>query len=326
MKFRSLPAPLLSLTLGSALLAPSAPSADGVRERAAFWVDLVTAQPLRSADDLWQDLATVDIVFVGETHRLARHHALQQEIVSRLLATGRPLVLGLEQIETRNQPELDQLNRGEIDFVQFAERIRWKDQWDNYQDYRDTIQTALRGGGWIVGLNAPREVIRQVGKAGIEGLTPEQRATLPSRLHTDDPTYEKLMNLLLSVHSAFDPRFLRRVFEAQVARDDTMADALLKGLRSRQPAGGKKPLAVTITGAGHIQYGLGTPDRVQWREPGLEARILLLSESGDLTLSPAEKSMRRDVDFHHRDFLFTRRPVGDYVHVTEWNPATTENQ
>lgn len=325
MKFPSRPPRLsLLLTLAALALTASAPCAE--RERAAFWIDLVTAQPLRSEDELWQDLATVDVVFIGETHRLARHHALQKEIVSRLLASGRPLVLGLEQIEARNQPELDRLNRGEVDFNQFAELIQWKNQWDNFADYRETIEAALRGGGWVVGLNAPREVIRQVGKAGIEGLTPEQRATLPPRLHMDDPTYEKLMNLLLSVHAAFDPRFLRRVFEAQVARDETMAESLLSGLSRQRPAGSKKPIAVTITGAGHVQYGLGTPDRVRWRDSRLEARILLLSESGDSSLSPAEKSMSREVEFRHRDFQFTRRPAGDYLHVKEWNPATAKSQ
>lgn len=310
--------PVLALALAPH---PAATPAPAPPERPAFWMDLLTAEPLESEEDLWNDLATVDIVFTGETHRLERHHLLQKEIVTRLLATGRPLLLGLEQVEARHQPELDRLNRGEIDFNTFAEQIRWKEQWPGYPDYRDTILTAIQGGARVVGLNAPREIIRQVGQTGLDGLLPEQRKTLPGRIHTDDPPYERLMNLLLSVHSTFDPQFLRHVFEAQVARDDTMAHSLVQALTSTQPREGKRPMAIAITGAGHVQFGLGTPDRVLWRAPELQTRILLLSESGDLVLTPMEKAMRREIQIRHGDLLFIRRPVGDYAHVKAWNPA-----
>lgn len=288
-------------------------------KRAAFWLDLLTAEPAQE-DDLWEDLAAVDVVFVGETHRLKRHHQLQREILARLLASGRPLVLGLEQIERRNQPELDRLNRGEIDFNTFAERIRWGEQWQNYEDYRELILSAIGGGARVVGLNAPREVIRQVGRLGVAALPDGERASLPEVLHLDDPLYERLMNQLLQVHAAFDPKFLRNVFEAQAARDETMAEALGAALANRKSAEGKPPLAVAITGSGHIRYGLGTPDRFLWRNPGLLARIVLLSESGDLVLTPTEQAMSREIEIRHRDLMYIRRPVGDYLHVQESKP------
>ena len=311
--------PRLTL-LFTALFCFCAPFSGSASEpRAAFWVDLLSGQPVGDEKDLWEDLATVDVVFIGETHRLERHHALQREIVSHLLASGRPVLLGLEQIEARNQLQLDLLNRGEIDFATFAERIHWKEQWQNFEDYREVILTALRGGGRVVGLNAPREIIRQVGKSGLDSLSAEQRSALPAVLHTDDPTYEKLMNQLLSVHSMFDPKFLRHVFEAQVSRDDTMASTLVDALAAWKPANDKPPLAVVITGSGHVQFGLGVPDRVGWKNSKILARILLLSESGDTVLTNAEKAMSREIQIRHGDLSFIRRSIADYLHVKEWN-------
>jgi len=315
---------LSSAALGLLLAAAPSPAQDAPPpdppERAAFWIDLLRAEPLETEEELWEDLARVDVIFIGETHRLDRHHALQEKIVSELLKRGRPLVLGLEQIEGRDQPELDRLVRGEIDVETFAERIDWEDQWRNYRDYVPVIRTAIEGGARVVGLNAPRQIIRKVGREGITGLSPEERARLPERIHTDDPTYERLLNLLLSVHSSFDPEFLRHVFEAQVARDDAMASHLVAALSAAKTQAEKRPLGIVIAGSGHVQFGLGTPDRVRWRKPGWKARILLLSESGDLVLTPMEKAMRRAIEFHHRDLRFIRRSAGDYLHVKEWNP------
>jgi uncharacterized iron-regulated protein len=313
------------------VLAVSAALGSGARlraedsDRAEFWLDLLTAEPVETEEELWEDLASADVVFVGETHRLARHHRLQVRIAERLLATGRPFVLGLEQLEKRDQAHVDRFNAGELTFEGLAEAIRWKEQWDNYEDYRALVETVREGKGRIVGLNAPREVVRETGKIGIDALAPEQRALLPEKIHADDPPYERLLNHLLSVHSTFDPKFLRHVFEAQVVRDEHMADTLVSAvaaLRKQLPE--QRPLALAVTGSGHIQFGLGTPDRVSRRAPDLEPRIVLLSESGDLVLTPMEEAMRRAVRIHHRDLRFLGRPAGDYLHVRERAPAAPE--
>ena len=82
-------------------------------------------------------------------------------------------------------------------------------------------------------------------------------------------------------------------------------------------AGERRPLAVVIRGAGHCQFGLGTPDRVKRRLPDAESRIVLMSESGDLELTEEEEKMRRDLEITHRQLEFIERPVADYLHVVE---------
>ncbi len=290
--------------------------------RAEFWVDLLMAEPLEDENDMWADLQAADVVFLGETHRLDRHHRMQVEVLRKILEAGRPVILGLEQIEARDQAEVERFNSGEIDFEQLAEAIEWKKQWRNYADYRELVETAQKAGARVVGLNAPREIVREVSKVGVDALKPAARAQLSEKIHTDDPTYERLMNLALSVHASFDPSFLRNVFEAQVARDDHMAESIVHAMSEVE--GEKKPIGVVVAGSGHIQFGLGTPDRVRFRLPKVNERIVLMSESGDLELTPMEKEMRRAVEIHHRDVHFIRRPAGDYLYVKEWNPESED--
>ncbi|MEM1295441.1 MAG: ChaN family lipoprotein [Verrucomicrobiota bacterium] len=289
-------------------------------ERSAFWIDLLSAEPVEDLEDMWKDLRESDVVFIGETHRLRRHHRMQVEILLQLVKGDRPIALGLEQIEDRNQPDIDQYNRGELDFEELAEAINWKRQWGNYLDYRELVEAAKENGVPVFGLNAPREVVRQVSQIGIKELDPSVRALLAEEIQTEDPIYERLMNHALSVHSTFDPSFLRNVFEAQVSRDDQMAESIVRAMATLEGEG--KPLGVVVAGSGHIQFGLGTPDRVRSRVPNLRDRIVLMTESGDLVLTPMEEAMRRAVEITHEDIHFIRRPAGDYLYAKERKPKT----
>jgi uncharacterized iron-regulated protein len=266
-----------------------------------------------------EDLTEVDVVFLGETHRLARHHRLQVQIVEALAATGRPLLVGLEQIESRNQEEVDRYNRGEIDFEELAAAIAWEKQWRGYENYRALVEGTREAGGRVIGLNGPLEVIRAVGRGGIEGLSKEERAGLPEEIFLDDPLYEQLMAQLLMIHMSVDEDTLRQIFEAQASRDASMAAALVGAMEEARAEGKKeRPLAVVICGAGHCQFGLGTPDRVG-RRLGEESqlRIVLMSESGDLELTEEEEKMMRELEISHQDLEFIDRPVADYLHAVE---------
>jgi uncharacterized iron-regulated protein len=269
------------------------------QDRPAFWVDMKLGEPV-STEEMLEDLAEVDVIYLGETHRLERHHRLQAEIVRELAKSGRPLILGLEQIEGRDQEEVDRYNEGKVDFKGLAKAIEWEKQWNNYEDYREIIEAAHGSGGRVVGLNGPREVIRSVGKSGVDGLSKEDRVQLPEEIFLDDPVYEKLMETLLLVHMTMEKGFLRKVFEAQAARDESMAAAIAEGWRDAPGKGdGKKPIAIVICGAGHC-------------------------ESGDLELTESEKAMMREMEIRHRDVDFIDRPIADYLHAMEPKPEDEE--
>ncbi len=282
-----------------------------------FWLDLYRGEEA-GKDALLDDIATAGVIYAGEIHTIERHHEMQAGLLAALARRGVPLALGLEQIEARDQPAVDRFNRGELDFAGLAEAIQWAKQWKNYEQYRTLCEIAQKNGIPVRGLNAPASIIRAVGRGGLAALPSGERAQLPKEIVTDDPAYEKLMNLMLVVHMAMAPDKLHPVFEAQVARDETMAENIVKARRGDDGAG---RTVFVVCGRGHVNFGLGTPDRVRRRAPDVIQRILLATENGELVLGPGEKAMARDVSIRHEDLRALGRPLADYLLL---RPATAE--
>ena len=276
------------------------------------WIDLTRGEEADHADVI-ADLAKADVVYVGEAHTIRRHHELQLRLLQELFALGRPLTLCLEQLEARDQPAIDRYARGEIAFAALAAEIEWEKKWRNYRDYEALCEFARAHRLQIRALNAPAAVIRAVSRGGgLAKLPAGDRTLLPADIHLDDPAYERLMQLELAVHMAVDPAKLRPMFEAQASRDEAMAAQVVAAIR---PPDGAKRVAFVVVGAGHVRYGLGTAERVRRRLPEVTERIVLITESGELTLSAADKAASREVTISHADLRSLGRPPGDYVRV-----------
>jgi uncharacterized iron-regulated protein len=261
------------------------------------------------------DLSSTRVIYLGESHRLKRHHDLQEAIVRDLGARGVKLALGLEQMESHSQPILDRYNRGEISFEKLAELTDWEKTWSGYRQYRGIVEAARKAGAPILALNAKRDVIRKVARSGgVAKLDPETRSLLPGEIVTDDPLYAKLLGLYMPVHKAATSKMLRPMMEAQIARDEAMADALSRFLKSKQ---GEGRTAIVICGAGHCSYGLGMPDRVRRRLKDKSDRIVLMSASGDVVLTEHEKSVSREIHVKHEQVREIGRPICDYLHAME---------
>jgi uncharacterized iron-regulated protein len=277
-----------------------------------IWVDVYQGEPLRY-EELLNDLATADVIYLGERHTIERHHEIQTKMLTDLAQRGVSLALGLEQMESSQQPYLDRYDRGEIDFEQLAEATGWPKRWQNYRQYRPILEAARQGKISVVALNARAETIRQVVRSGgIDRMTPAARKELPEEIRLQDPAYEKLLSLQMMVHTSATPESLRPMIEAQIARDESMAQALAAFLKS-EPGRGRKVLV--LCGAGHVACGLGMPARVQRRLPGTKDRIVLLSESGEVELSPAERAQARDIEITHEQLREIQQPVADYLCV-----------
>jgi uncharacterized iron-regulated protein len=282
-------------------------------DRTSLWIDMYRGEPV-----LYQavadDLAGVDVIYLGECHVLEKHHAMQERIVADLSQRGKSLVLGMEQLESPQQAEVDRYNRGEIDFDQLAEAVNWAKRWSNYQQYRPVVESARKLKVPVVALNARPETIRQVARSGgVAKLDAKTRAELPAEMQLDDPTYRKLLTLKMMVHMAANPETLRPMIEAQIARDEAMAAALCAFLDT--PAG-RGRTAVVLCGSGHVAHGFGTADRVARRLPKAKQRIILLTQSGDLVLSPHQKAQARPVSITHEQLRAIGRPVADYLYAT----------
>jgi uncharacterized iron-regulated protein len=286
-------------------------------KRCGFWVDVYRGEPV-AYEDILCDISKADVIYLGERHSIERHHEIQCRIVRDLAGTDKDIILGLEQLEACRQPEIDRYNRGEITFDELAELTDWDSRWNNYEDYRPIIEAAHNAGGVIVGLNARKEIVRQVALKGLVNLPGEQRSELPDEIDMDDPVYkEHLANVMMVMaHVKDTPEMLDKMFTAQVCRDEMMAESLSLAVNS---VGDSNSIAVVLCGSGHVCYGAGIPSRLKRRLPGINDRIFVLSGSGDVVLSEKMRAMSRDITISHQQLKCFERPVADYLHVVNLN-------
>ncbi len=289
--------------------------------RAEMLVNLYTGEPV-AFDEMMDDLSQVEVIYIGERHGIDRHHRLQRQVISALSERDRPLVVGIEMMQQRFQPELDRYTRGELDFEELAAKTEWASHWSNYRDYRPILESARLRHATILALNADTAVIRRIGREGLAALSEEERATLPACINLEDQPYYDLLALQFMVHRHVTEETLKNMFAAQVARDETMAETMARYLLSAEGQGRQ---AVVLCGAGHCAYGYGTVARLRKRLPESDDRILIMSASGDVRLSEAMKRHARPIQITHAQRRrIIQTPLGDYLSVIE--PADVGNQ
>ena len=281
--------------------------------RVNFWIDVYHGD-VTSFSHVIDDLLSVRVVYLGETHRIQRHHEWQHRIIQELVKRGKKLVIGLEQIEEMYQEPLNQFNEGKLDYSELAKAIDWNTRWPGYEGYREIIVFAQESNIPLVALNAKAEIIRKIGKEHLDGLSKEERGQLPKMIMWEnDPIYRKLLDQIFMVHMPVTSEKLTPFFQAQVARDENMAQNLVKALKQRD----SETVAVVIAGSGHMNYGLGIPPRVRKRLGDHKERIILFTNSGDLKLTEEELAISREVKLTPDDLRFLNRPKSDYLFVTE---------
>lgn len=310
----------LSLT-PAALTAQEGDLSASAPERCEIWIDLYSGEPV-TFEEMLDDIVEAEVVYLGERHTLARHHGLQEQIISDLSARGLELAIGLEMLPVDLQPVLDRYNSGEITFDEFAAEAGWEEIWDNYEQYRSAIEAGHRAGAPVLALNARREMAKQVVRTGIEGLGPEWADRVPDGVNTNQPEYERelLRVMMVMAHATGQSDMMRRMFEAQVIKDEVMADAVARFMMSPD---GEGRIVVVLCGAGHISYGYGIPSRVRARVPDVKDRIVVFSESGDVVLSEREQAMARMIEITHAQLRENKVPFADYLHATALKPEAS---
>jgi len=217
--------------------------------------------------------ARADVVVVGEQHDDPGAHRFEFALLQALAERGRPVTLAMEMFERDVQPALDAYLAGRIDEAQMLERAR---PWPNYQaDYRPLVELARTQGWPVVASNAPRRTAAQIarqGLAALDALAPARRAEVAAELQCGAGPYrEKFVAALQGMggHAGSGgPTDLGRMFDAQCAKDETMAETLA----ARMAPGA---VVVHVNGAFHSDERLGLVERLQRRRP--EAKILVVS-------------------------------------------------
>ena len=127
-------------------------------ERAVSIRDGRTGKSL-SWKDMVRDLASADVVFLGETHLDESTHRVEYEVFKSLLAQKQnKVILSMEMFERDVQKQLDAYLAGEIDEKKFLANSR---PWGNYRSaYRPLIEAAKTAKTRVVAANFPTPIRR----------------------------------------------------------------------------------------------------------------------------------------------------------------------
>jgi uncharacterized iron-regulated protein len=207
---------VVSLSALAALALSAAPSA------AHETVLRVRDRSFISFDRMLVEMDGVDLVFIGEVHDRAEHHAAQLEVIRALNAARPPVAVGLEMFSAKSQPELDRWIAGEIEPESFISLYyqQWKMPWPLYSE----IFLFLREHNIpMLGLNVPAEVSRKVSEQGFGSLSAEELGELPPGLTCDvDQGYMDYIRRVFETHGGNGKEFVH-FCEAQLLWDKAMA-------------------------------------------------------------------------------------------------------
>ena len=255
-------------------------------------------------------LQSVDIIYIGEAHYTPSHVEAALQVLQSVLGGGRTPILGMEMFSWDGQAGLDRYLTSAVTSTEdFLIESQWKSNWGGkYADYSPLVDFAKTHGLTLLGLNPPRPLVRNVAKKGLAamGSDPQvQRWTIPVPFPADDPEYRRVIyDQIEQCHAGLSQEVYQKIYEASVFRDEGMASVITTTVKSEAP---EPTTFVSYTGAGHIQYGLPIPKRVQ-RQLGVPVKDVTVY------LHALDPEHPEDVDR-----LLDER-IADYVWLTALGP------
>jgi len=224
--------------------------------------------------NLMHEMATRQVVLLGETHTIAEIHRWQLHVATIIRFIRRNVVVGFEMFPRRVQAVLDEWVAGELSSRQFLEKVDWKNVWGyDAQLYLPLFHFCRQQRVPMLALNCNRPLVTRVGKDGWDAVPEEERDGLTPAAEATVAYREYLFGLGLDRSptrpvSAMDPK-LDRFIRAQQTWDRAFACNIARAIAQPDP-----PLVIGIIGRGHLEYGHGAP--FQLRDLGIPAPAVLL--------------------------------------------------
>lgn len=221
-------------------------------------------------------LTEAEVIFFGEEHNDSIAHVLQYQLYKSLLLKNSSLTLSLEMFERDVQLVMDEYLAGLIT----EKKLRQEGKiWNNYSAYAPLVNLAKENRQQVIAANVPGRYANMVSRKGLASLDQLQRKarhlfakiTIPKAA---DP-YLLKFNKAMGAHAhSMGPS----VFHAQLLRDATMAESILKAWRKD-----KKTKILHLTGRFHSDERLGTVAELKRMKPKLKIKtISCFANDGDL--------------------------------------------
>jgi uncharacterized iron-regulated protein len=225
-------------------------------------------------DKLITQLSDKRVVFIGEIHTRYDHHLNQLEIIRGLYQQNPDMAIGVEYFQQPFQRQVDGYIAGDITEQEFLRSTEYFTRWGyDYRLYSAIFRYASEHHIPVVALNVPGALPSAVAKAGIAGLSKEQRAALPADIEPADAAYRARLRVAFEGHPASTPDAFNHFVEAQLVWDEGMAASAAAYL-SAHPA---RRMAI-LAGSGHVAFGSGIPQRLERRTHAAYAIVLSSGE------------------------------------------------
>jgi hypothetical protein len=121
-------------------------------------------QAVLTSTQLQAVLSGADLLLIGDYHALPASQRFAGQVVRRLAASGRPVVLGLETVLARQQRVLDLWLQGEIGEAELRDRLRFDTEWGyDWGPFFELLQCGRSHAQALYGLDCvPRSDMRRI--------------------------------------------------------------------------------------------------------------------------------------------------------------------
>jgi uncharacterized iron-regulated protein len=226
---------------------------------------------LLSFEELLQNLGRFSIIYVGEVHSSPEDHRIQLSILKGLYDQDPSLMLAMEMFPREVQPLLDQYSQGLLKEGDFLEKVNWEKNWGFPFDlYRGILHWARARKLKIIGLNAPKELVEQVAREGLNGLSPTDRKRLAAEFYPPSEEQREYLQQHFAMHPRRTIKDFETFFQAQRAWEETMSETLANEAASLSPG----QHILVLIGKGHMAYNWGLPRLTQLRIPSSFRTVL----------------------------------------------------
>lgn len=211
---------------------------------------------------LVSELASVQVVYVGETHTSPEDHRIQLKIAQALHGRSPDLKLAMEMFPRETQPILDRYSSGMLSEEDFIREVGWEKVWGfPFALYSAILKWAAETRTPILGINASQDVVKSISRGGLDALSLTDRARVAEDFNLDDYEHRRYVEQQYEQHLKSNIRDADTFYEAQLAWEETMAETLARSLGGP----GKDARILVLAGRGHVNYRFGIPQRTARR-------------------------------------------------------------
>jgi len=244
-------------------------------------VDTRRDEPI-TVNQMVERLSDTRVLFFGENHTDMDFHRAQLQLIRALHRAGREVMVGLEMFPYTRQGELDSWTSGDLSEAEFLDAADWYGSWGyRWEYYADIFRFARDRDLRMVGLNAPREVVKIVRTEGFEALAEDDREHIPSSIDTTNDEHRRLFRAYFeeddSIHMQISDEQWEGMFRAQTTWDAVMGWNAAQAVKRY---GGPDAIIVVLIGAGHVTYGLGAERQIRPRFDGGIASVVPVQSVG----------------------------------------------